>query len=88
MQEIVKMSEHVLTVYGAGLDAKGAKSVDGFSEKEVKVTLSDERRLTIFGENLKIAGFSQSTGELTVCGKIVTVSYRGKSENFLKKVFK
>ncbi len=82
------MSEHQLTLCKNGLEAKCVAEVLGFSEKEVKISLSDDRRITISGEGLKIVGFSRTTGDLCVSGKITQVTYRDKGEKFIKRLLK
>ncbi len=82
------MGEHELVVYKNGTCIKCVQKVDGFSEKEVKLTLSDERKLIIVGSSLKIVGFSEQTGDLSLSGKIDSLSYRQKGDKFIKRILK
>ncbi len=82
------MSEHQLTLCKNGLDAKCVAEVKGFSEKEVKLALLDDRKITVTGEGLKIVGFSRTTGDLCLSGKITQVCYREKGEKLIKRLLK
>lgn len=82
------MGEHELVVCKNGACIKCVKGVDGFSEKEVKLTLLDERKLIIVGSLFKIVGFSEQTGDLSLSGKIDSLSYRQKGDKLIKRIFK
>ncbi|GEM_PF-5030780 len=82
------MSDHQLLLFKNGMQAKCMLEVDGFTEKEVKATCLDERKLVVLGEGLKITNFSKESGDLIVSGKITSVSYRGKTEKLIKRIFK
>ncbi len=82
------MSEHQLVLFKNGLSGVSVAEVTSFSDKEIRLNLCDERKLTVNGDDLKIVNFSKATGELSVVGKITGVSYREKGEKILKRLFK
>lgn len=82
------MGEHQLLICKNGADAKGVKEVEGFSDKEIKVLVVDERKLVVTGSGLRIVNFSKNAGELSVCGTINAVTYRNKGEKIIKRLFK
>lgn len=82
------MGEHQLLICKNGVDAKGIKEVEGFSDKEIKVLVADERKLVVMGSGLRIINFSKNAGELSVCGAINAVNYRNKGEKIIKRLFK
>lgn len=82
------MEEHRLLICQTGVEGKGIKEVDGFSDKEVKLTAADDRKIVLQGSGLKIVDFSKNSGDLTVCGKISGVYYREKTGKILKGFFK
>lgn len=82
------MGEHQILICKNGIDAKGIKEVEGFSDKEIKVVAADERKLIVSGSGLRIVNFSKNAGELSVCGIVNAVTYRGRNEKLLKRLFK
>ncbi len=80
--------EHQLILCKNGLSGVCVAEVTAFSDREIRLNLCDERKLTVNGEGLKIVNFSKSTGELSVVGKISGVSYREKGEKIIKRLFK
>lgn len=59
------------------LKATGVLDVEGFDENSVSAMLSD-RMLTIHGKNLKVTGFSEESGELSLEGEVESISYQNK----------
>ncbi len=59
-----------------------------FTEKEIKIKLFNATIIKITGENLKIIGFDNQSGNFKMKGLISNVAYKGKEENFFKKVLK
>lgn len=79
---------HQLTVNErAGLSLTDAAKVVAFSEKEVKITLKDGRKLVVTGEGLDIALFNEQSGALSLGGNISSIKYLC-GDNFLKKLVK
>lgn len=85
---VFNMDEHQILIYKNGVECKGIEEVNGFTEKEVKVTATGGRKIVISGSGLKISGFSKTTGELVVCGSVTNVSYKEKTVKILKGFFK
>lgn len=78
----------LLTVTGQKrLTFTGARSVDGFTDAEVKISLP-EGGLTVSGKGLKITEFSEETGVLGVSGVIFSVRYAAGREPFFRRIFK
>ena len=59
-----------------------------FSEKEIKIKLFNNTVIKIIGENLKIIGFDNQSGNFKMKGLIINLAYKGKEESFFKKVLK
>lgn len=66
----------------------GVSEVDGFNENRVEISLTCGKRLFVFGNNLKIAGFSKQTGGLSIEGEICQIRYGWAKTNLVKKLFK
>lgn len=72
------------------LKATGVLDVEGFDENSVSAMLSD-RMLTVRGKHLKVMGFSEESGELSVEGEIESLSYAARlsrKAGLLARVFK
>ncbi|MGN0626352.1 MAG: YabP/YqfC family sporulation protein [Oscillospiraceae bacterium] len=72
------------------LKATGVLDVEGFDENSVSAMLSDSM-MTVKGRRLKVIGFSEESGELSVEGEIDSVSYQAKlsrKAGILARVFK
>ncbi len=59
-----------------------------FTDKEIKIKLFNGTVIKIQGENLKIIGFDNQSGNFKMKGLITSLTYKGKEESFIKKVFK
>lgn len=56
----------------------GVDSVKSFSSTRIELVLVENKlRLTIIGENLKISGFSKTSGSFTATGLVESVKYGG-----------
>ena len=64
------------------------KEVNGFSEKEIKITLINTEKVLVLGQGLKITAFTQNSGNFVADGQITGVKYLGKSVSFIKKIIK
>ena len=64
----------------------GVESVLGFSETKIFLALLDGGRLSVFGTELKIIGFSKTEGKFSAEGCVAGVSYGAKS--LASKLFK
>lgn len=80
---------HLLTIDNRKrLTASGVLEVKEFSDREVKLKLSDKTILILYGNNFKIGGFDEKSGNVLMTGDIISLRYKGKEESLLKKVFK
>ncbi len=80
---------HLLTIDNRKrLTASGVLEVKEFSDREVKLKLSDKTILILYGNNFKIGGFDEKSGNVLMTGDIISLKYKGKEESLLKKVFK
>ncbi len=59
-----------------------------FTEKEIRVKLTNSTVIRILGNNLKIIGFDNQSGNFKSKGDILQVIYKGKEESLIKRVFK
>ena len=80
--------QQITVTEGRGATLSEIKDVISFSDKEIKVLSKNDKKIVLDGSSLKIGGFSKASGELTVEGTVSSVRYQGKSESFIKKVFK
>ena len=62
--------------------------VNGFSEKEIKITLNSGEKISILGAEMKIINFAKDSGNFVAEGQILGVKYQGKSVNFIKRIIK
>lgn len=69
------------------LNMSGVESVDGFSDQQLKLTVSGNRVL-VTGEGIKITAYSKGTGNLQADGKFTSVKYDMKKAPLYKRVFK
>ena len=82
-------NKHLVTIDDRKkFSATAVSEVLSFSDKEVKLKLNDKTVMVITGNGLKIAGFDNGSGNALILGEIFLIKYKGKEENFLKKVFK
>jgi hypothetical protein len=63
------------------------KSVDGFTEQLLNVSLKDVK-VKITGENIKISAYNKDSGNLVAEGNFKEIRYIVKSGPLIKKVFK
>ena len=75
MQEIL----HQLTIeQRKSISVSGVDSVKSFSSTRIELLLVENKmRLTISGENLKISGFSKTSGAFSATGTVESVKYGG-----------
>lgn len=72
------------------LNITGVKDVDKFDEREI-IAITNQGKLRINGDNLKIGKLSVESGTLELSGKINSLSYIDSNEitkNFFKNLFK
>lgn len=69
------------------LSMTDVKSVDGFSEQALNVSLKDVK-VKIMGENIKISAYNKDSGNLVAEGNFREIRYNTKPQSFLKKVLK
>ena len=72
------------------LNITGVKDVDKFDEREI-IAITNQGKLRINGDNLKIGKLSVESGTLELSGKINSLSYIDSHEitkNFFKNLFK
>lgn len=84
MQESI---QHTLQIeQRKSLSISGVESVVAFSEVKIVLALFNKERMQIIGTDLKITGFSKTSGTFTAEGTVTGVTYNGK--NFVAKLFK
>ncbi len=76
----------VLVEQEKNITVSGVESVLAFSSIKITLSIAGGKRMHVSGEELKITGFSKTSKTFTATGKIVGVSYGGKS--FASKLFK
>ncbi len=85
MQESIHQHS-ILLDQRKNLTVNGVASVVAFSEMRIVLALEKGEKLQIIGTDLKISGFSKTSGAFTAEGTISSISYNGKS--FASKLFK
>ncbi len=71
------------------LSASSVAEVNGFSDKEIMLTLVGGKKITIFGQGLKITNFQKQSGNFIADGEILKITYHGnKSGSFFKRLVK
>ena len=68
------------------ITVEGVESVLAFSDMKITLAVCGNTRMYVVGNDLKIVGFSKTTGAFQADGEIQGVSYGGKS--FAAKLFK
>ncbi len=77
-----------VTVTGqALLVVTGATAVEGVTDSQVTVALP-RGKFTARGKNLKVKGFMEDRGELTVMGEISNFSFAAPKTPFIKRMFR
>ena len=69
------------------LAMSGVEAVDGFSEQQLKLTVSGVK-VKITGEKIKITAFNKATGTLMADGVFNEIKYNAVKTPFIKRVFK
>lgn len=71
------------------LSANSVAEVNGFSDKEILLTLVGGQKITVYGQELKISNFQKQSGAFVAEGEINKIVYHGKpSANFFKRLVK
>lgn len=88
-KKVSKMPHSLICENRKTLTATGVSNVDSFDEQTV-VAYTDLGELVIKGRNLQISKLSVETGELTLNGDIVSMSYAEpqNTSGFFSKLFK
>ncbi len=60
----------------------------GFSDKEIRLLLSNKQKLLITGEKLKVESFSKTSGEFLLEGQINCLKYQGERIGAIKRILK
>ena len=68
------------------ITVSGVESVVAFSEVKILLALLGGEKMSVVGSDLKITGFSKSSGTFTAEGTVIGISYGGKS--LASKIFK
>ena len=68
------------------INVSGVESVIAFSEVRILLLLHSKEKLQITGADLKISGFSKTSGTFSAEGVVTSFAYNGKS--FVSKLFK
>ncbi len=84
MQENNKHS--VILEQKKSLTVSGVESVVSFSEAKIVLSLLGGERMHVVGAELKITGFSKTSGSFTAEGEVMGISYGGKS--LASRIFK
>lgn len=78
----------IVTVTGQTLLViTGATAVEGVTDSQVTVGLP-RGKFSVRGKNLKVKGFMEERGELTVTGEISDFSFAAPKTPFMKRIFK
>ena len=70
------------------ITASGVVEVASCTDKAIKLILNDKTVFLISGNNLKIIGFDNKSGNIALTGEILLIKYKPKEESVFKKVFK
>lgn len=89
-KKVTKMPHSIILENRKALTATGVSNVDSFDEQTI-VAYTDIGELIIKGRNLHINKLNIETGELTLTGDIVSMSYADNQPSgtgFFSKMFK
>ena len=89
MQQItnVEPNEKVCIENRKHLLMTGLRSVDGFSERTINITLNSGKA-EIVGENIKITSYDQNKGVLSADGTINQIKYTTQKQPLVRRLFK
>lgn len=62
--------------------------VNGFSDKEIRVSLVGGIKISVGGCAMKITHFQKESGNFIAEGEILSVKYHGSGGSFLKRLVK
>ena len=80
---------HTLTIENQKrLLATCVAEVNGFSDKEIKISLINGGKIHVVGQNLKITNFQKQSGSFVAEGIILRVNYLQDGKNVFKKLVK
>lgn len=65
----------------------GILSIEGFTTQQIILELASGK-VVVFGNNLKIAGFTKNGGQFVAIGNIKGMRFCNKQDKFLKRIFK
>ena len=80
-------SERIEIIGRRRLAMSGVETVDGFSEQQLRLTVSGVK-VKITGEKIKITAFNKATGTLMADGVFNEIKYNAAKVPLIKRVFK
>ena len=89
-EDKIKMPHGLILKDRAQLTLSGVTDVDSFDESAI-VAYTDYGELTVKGENLHISMLNIDTGDLSIDGRVSSLTYlenQPKSTSFFGKVFR
>ncbi|MGN0796126.1 MAG: YabP/YqfC family sporulation protein [Christensenellales bacterium] len=75
---------------GKKISLTGIKNVEGFSDRQVVMTLDNGKVLTMDGTGLSVTNLDVDNGNLEIDGELFKIVYASERtpKSFLKKLFK
>lgn len=89
-KKVISMPHNLILEDRRSLSVSGVSDVDSFDEQTI-VAYTDKGELTVRGNSLHINRLSIETGELSVEGDIISLTYANeqpRSAGFFSKVFR
>lgn len=80
-------SDRIEIVGRKRLAMNGVEAVDGFSEQQLRLTVSGVK-VRITGEKIKITAFNKATGTLMADGVFNEIKYNALKTPLMKRIFK
>lgn len=87
MAEINQNEERLTLDARKKLTLTNVNSVDGFSDRELKLTVSG-KKVDIKGQNIKITAFNNVSGNFTADGEFIEIKFGGAKTPIVKRIFK
>lgn len=82
------LCQNVIIENRTRISITGVIEVNAFSDREITLTLKDNKRIVVIGTNLKIVNFDNKNGNFSAQGVVDELKYKGAQEKLIKRVFK
>lgn len=83
-----KIVPNFVIEYKKSFSASGVADVISFNDREIKFTLAEGGKVSVFGEALKIVGFEKRTGDFRLVGVVCGVKFSSGAQSAFGRFFR